>query len=155
MSRLRDEIGKRGAFESPHQEVFLNLLRTTDVLARQFDVIFKRVGLSETQYNVLRILRGAGPEGLACGEIAQRMITRDPDMTRLLDRLESRGLIARSRESTDRRVVRSRIAPPGLDLLTQLDEPIRQLHQQQLAHMSRDDLTRLVQLLETARSGPS
>jgi DNA-binding MarR family transcriptional regulator len=155
MSKLKDEIRKRRDFDSLSQEVFLNLLRTMDVLARQFEVVFKPVELSDTQYNVLRILRGAASQGLACGEIAQQMITRDPDMTRLLDRLESRGLIGRSRESSDRRVVRTRITEAGLALLAQLDEPIRHLHERQLAHMSRDDLTVLLRLLEAARSGSS
>jgi DNA-binding MarR family transcriptional regulator len=115
--------------------------------------LLKSAGLSHTQYNVLRILRGASPETLSCGEIAQRLITRDPDITRLLDRLESRGLISRMRGTTDRRVVRSTVTPAGLDLLQQLDEPLHQAHLRQLAHMSEQDLQTLVRLLEEARSG--
>jgi DNA-binding MarR family transcriptional regulator len=154
MSKLQNEICKRNPFESLRQEVFLNLLRTTDVLSRQFDGLFKKAAVSAAQYNVLRILRGSEPEGAACGEIAEHMITREPDMTRLLDRLESRGLIARSRGTSDRRVVRSRITARGLELLKELDEPIRQTHERQLAQMSDDELRTLVMLLEQARSGP-
>ena len=152
MCALKDEIKKRGPFESLEQEAYLNLLRTTDALAREFDVVFKPAGLSEPQYNVLRILRGAGSDGLPCGEIAQRMIARDPDMTRLLDRLESRDLIARSRDSADRRVVTARITAAGLELLAQLDQPLAELHRNQLAHLRRDELQTLVQLLEKARA---
>jgi DNA-binding MarR family transcriptional regulator len=155
MSSLQDEIRKREPFASLRQEVFLNLLRTADVLARRFGEVFRQAALSQTQYNVLRILRGAGPEGLPCGAIAHQMITRDPDMTRLLDRLASRGLIERCRGTADRRVVRSRITQAGQHLLAALDEPVRQLHEQQFAQLSEDELRCLVRLLEQARSGES
>src|SRR5437879_8611496 len=105
-------MGKR-AIGSPEETAFLELLRTTDVLGRGLVHILKAEDLSATQYNVLRILRGS-PQGLACGEIASRMITRDPDITRLLDRLEKRGLISRRRETKDRRTVLARITPAGL-----------------------------------------
>src|SRR5512141_2056646 len=101
---------------------FLELLRTTDLLSRGVAQVLKSEELSATQYNVLRILRGS-PDGLPCGEIANRLITRDPDITRLLDRLEKRGWIVRGRESKDRRVVFARITPEGLQLLADLDEP--------------------------------
>jgi DNA-binding MarR family transcriptional regulator len=155
MSKLKDEIKKRRPFESLEQEVLLNLLRTAERLTRDFDDLMKSSELSRTQYNVLRILRGASaedPEGLACGEIAERMITRDPDMTRLLDRLEKRGLIARSRPSSDRRVVKARVTPEGLDAIAKLDEPLRAAHKRQLAHMSEHDLQTLSRLLEQARA---
>src|ERR1700720_1696813 len=122
---------KRRRADCPEEETFLDLLRTTDMLSRGLFRVLKTGGLSATQYNVLRILRGA-PEGLACGEIASRMITRDPDITRLLDRLEKRGLISRRRESTDRRTVMARITPEGLALLNRLDEPVRATHRKQL-----------------------
>src|SRR5947208_9435051 len=109
---------------SPEEALFLDLLRTTDMLSRGLIHVLKAEDLSMTQYNVLRILRGA-PEGLPCGEIANRMITRDPDITRLLDRLEKRGLISRSREVKDRRTVTARITPAGLKLLGSLDEPVQ------------------------------
>lgn len=132
--------------------MFLELLRTTDMLSRGLLKILKREDVSATQYNVLRILRGA-PEGLACGEIAKRMITRDPDVTRLLDRLEKRELISRSRESTDRRTVVARITPAGLKLLERLDEPVVEAHRQQLGHLGGERLRVLARMLREARSG--
>ena len=106
MAKLKDEIQKTEPFAVLEQEAFLNLVRTADALSRRFEEVSKGTGLSATQYNVLRILRGAGTDGLPCGQVIERMITRDPDMTRLLDRLEKRDLIARSRDTCDRRVVR-------------------------------------------------
>src|SRR5580698_1451141 len=107
---------------SAEEAAYLDLLRTTDQLSRPVAQLLKTEDLSATQYNVLRILRGS-PDGLACGEIGSRMITRDPDIARLLDRLEKRALISRSRESKDRRLVLARIEPEGLALLAGLDEP--------------------------------
>jgi DNA-binding MarR family transcriptional regulator len=130
---------------------FLDLLRTTDMLSRGLVEILKAEDLSSTQYNVLRILRGA-PEGLPCGEIASRMITRDPDITRLLDRMEKRGLISRCRETKDRRLVMARITPEGLKLLGRLDEPVEEGHRRQLGHLGRDRLRALTELLQVARS---
>ncbi|MGB8989880.1 MAG: MarR family transcriptional regulator [Candidatus Sulfotelmatobacter sp.] len=136
---------------SPEEATFLELLRTTDMLSRGLVPILKAEDLSSTQYNVLRILRGA-PEGLPCGEIASRMITRDPDVTRLLDRLERRELISRCRETKDRRTVRARIAPDGLKLLARLDEPIQAAHRKQLGHLGRQRLKALTDLLRVSRS---
>src|SRR6201988_279713 len=116
---------------SPEEAAFLDLLRTTDMLSRGLVTVLKTADLSSTQYNVLRILRGA-PEGLPCGEIASRMITRDPDVTRLLDRLDKRGMILRSREPRDRRTVLARIAPEGLKALQRLDGPVQATHRKQL-----------------------
>ena len=135
----------------PEEMAFLDLLRTTDMLSRGLVEIFKAEDLSSTQYNVLRILRGA-PEGLPCGEIASRMITRDPDITRLLDRMEKRGLISRCRETKDRRMVMARITPEGLKLLGRLDEPVEEGHRRQLGHLGRDRLRALTELLHAARS---
>jgi DNA-binding MarR family transcriptional regulator len=131
------------------ETVFLDLLRTSDVLSRRIDYVLKDADLSSNQYNVLRILRGA-PEGLACGEIGSRMITRDPDITRLLDRLEKRALISRCRESKDRRMVLTRITPAGLKLLAELDEPVQQAHRGQLGHMGRERLKALSELLRVS-----
>jgi len=136
---------------SVEEAAFLELLRTTDMLSRGMVQVLKAEDLSATQYNVLRILRGA-PEGLACGEIARRMITRDPDITRLLDRLEKRGLIARCRETKDRRMVLTRITPDGLKLLAGLDEPVQEGHRKQLGHLGRQRLRELMELLQEARS---
>ena len=135
----------------PEEAAFLDLLRTTDMLSRGLVHVLKTEDLSATQYNVLRILRGA-PEGLACGEIAGRMITRDPDVTRLLDRLEKRGLISRCRETKDRRTVMARITPEGLTLLSRLDEPVRAAHRKQLGHLGRTRLRTLAKLLSLLRS---
>ena len=129
---------------------FLELCRTQDLLARRLSVLLKAEDLSATQYNVLRILRGA-PEGLPCGEVGNRMITRDPDITRLLDRLEKRGLIVRSRDSQDRRMVMARITPEGLKLLARMDEPVRTGHRSQLGHLGRERLRTLIELLQAAR----
>jgi len=134
----------------PEEVVFLDLLRTTDLLSRRLALLLKSEDLSATQYNVLRILRGS-PAGLPCGEIASRMITRDPDVTRLLDRLEKRGLISRCRETQDRRTVMARITPEGLKLLASLDEPVRNAHRAQLGHLGRKRLVALSQLLSAAR----
>jgi DNA-binding MarR family transcriptional regulator len=130
---------------------FLDLQRTCDLLTRGPAQILKNEDLSPTQYNVLRILRGS-PDGLPCGEIANRMITRDPDITRLLDRLEKRGLISRWRESKDRRVVLGRITPNGLKLLTRLDQPVEEAHRKQLGHLGKDRLRALAELLAAARA---
>src|SRR5271170_3175534 len=134
----------------PEEDAFLDLLRTTDMLSRGLVRVLKTEELSPTQYNVLRILRG-GLEGLACGEIANRMITRDPDVTRLLDRLEKRGLISRCRETEDRRTVMARITPDGLKLLARLDEPVLSTHREQLGHLGTKRLRALTELLAVSR----
>jgi DNA-binding MarR family transcriptional regulator len=136
---------------SPEEAAFLDLLRTTDVLSRCLSQVLKAEDLSSNQYNVLRILRGA-PDGLSCGEIANRMITRDPDITRLLDRLEKRGLVSRSREARDRRTVLTQITPTGLKLLARLDEPVQEAHRKQLGHLGRQRLRAMTELLLVCRS---
>jgi DNA-binding MarR family transcriptional regulator len=135
----------------PEEAVFLDLMRTTDMLSRGLVRVLKSEDLSPTQYNVLRILRGS-PDGLACGEISSRMITRDPDVTRLLDRLEKRGLISRCRETKDRRTVLARIAMEGLKLLARLDEPVQTAHRQQLGHLGSEGMRALTELLRVSRS---
>src|SRR6202790_4670349 len=136
---------------SAEEAAYLDLLRTADVLTRGGIGVLKAEELSPTQYNVLRILRGS-PQGLTCGEIASRMITRDPDVTRLLDRLEKRGLISRCRETKDRRMIMARITPEGLKLLARLDEPVQAAHRTQLGHLGGDRLRALTELLHVARS---
>jgi DNA-binding MarR family transcriptional regulator len=138
----------------PEEVAFIDLLRTCDLLSRGPSQVLKGEDLSPTQYNVLRILRGS-PEGLPCGEIAVRMITRDPDITRLLDRLEKRGLISRCRETKDRRMVMARITSQGLNLLARLDEPVEEAHRSQLGHMGKERLRELAELLEGARENVS
>ena len=149
-NRLQKELKKSKPFESAEQEAHLNLIRTAQFLQEPWDRLMKPLNLSGTQYNVLRILRGAG-EPLPCGQIGERMVTRDPDITRLLDRLEKRGLITRERTATDRRVVLAAITPEGLKLLKQLDQPVMDLHVKQLGHMGKEKLKALIDLLETAR----
>jgi DNA-binding MarR family transcriptional regulator len=131
--------------------VFVSLLRTADALARGAEALVKPYSLSATQYNILRILRGAGENGLGCSEVGGRLISRDPDITRLLDRMESRGLIARAREAQDRRVVKTRITPAGLRLLDELDLPVHELHRRQFRHLPAKQLLQLLNLLDRAR----
>ena len=148
--KLKDEIKQGKPFESLEAEVMLNVARTADALSRGGEDILKLVGLSPNQYNVLRILRGS-PDGLPCGEIGNRMITRDPDITRLLDRLEKRVLISRCRETKDRRMVMARITPQGMELLARMDQPVQEAHRTQLGHLGRTRLRALTDLLRVAR----
>ena len=150
-SKLRDEIKQVKPFESLESEVILNLMRTTDALARGGEEILRLVGLSPNQYNVLRILRGAREQGLCCREVADRMITRDPDITRLVDRLERRGFLTRSRESKDRRIITVRITLDGLKTLKELDRPMEEYNRNRLSHMDKGDLRKLLELLEAVR----
>jgi len=148
---LGKEIKKAKPFDSLEQEAMLNVVRTADVLASEVADFLKPSGLSATQYNVLRILRGAGPDGLPCGEVAQRMITRDPDVTRLLDRMEKRKLISRCREKKDRRVVCARITETGERMLADLDPLVIEAHRKQLGHLTAEQLKLFIELLELAR----
>ncbi|OLB27675.1 MAG: MarR family transcriptional regulator [Acidobacteria bacterium] len=127
------------------------MLKTADALGQQAEQLTRTAELTGTQYNVLRILRGAGPEGLACRAIADRMITHDPDITRLLDRLEKQGWITRERQKDDRRVVKARMTARGLELLKPLDQPMRNLHKRQFRHMAGGRLKALYDLLEQIR----
>jgi DNA-binding MarR family transcriptional regulator len=156
---LAGEIKKREPFACPAQEAYLNLLRTFSILAGPLEHFFKQHGISAAKYNVLRILRGVKAEG-ECGEtglpsleIADRLITRVPDITRLVDGLESDGLVARTRCTDDRRVVYVGITAAGLSLLGKLDEPLIDLHTGSLSHMSDDELKELSRLLVKARAG--
>lgn len=135
---------------SLEESVFVELARTTDLLSRRPAQVLKQGNLTSAQYNVLRILRGA-PGGLLCGEIAERMITRDPDITRLLDRMENRGLLRRHRDEADRRRVLVRIAPEGLALLSRLDGPMQQAHREQLGHFAAKRLQALLRELQACR----
>ena len=155
MLSLKEEIHKRDPFESVEHEAILSIMRTADVLARPAFGLLTKFSLSPAQYNVLRILRGVGGDGLPCGQITQHMLTREPDMTRLLDRLQRRELITRCRPESDRRVVRARLTPAALSLLAEIDEPLMQLVRSQLAHMESQQLSTLIQLLALARGGPT
>lgn len=151
VERLKAEIKQRKPFAGPEAEVYLNLLRTAEVLSQDAERMLKPYGLTGTQYNVLRILRGAGRDGLACGEVSGRMVTHDPDITRLLDRLEARGLVTRARQKRDRRVITTRITPAGLEILKKLDGPVAGWHRRALGHLGAARLRALVELLEAAR----
>ncbi len=146
---VRDKSSDRKV-GSPEENVFVSLLRTAEALSRKVERVLRSADVSPTQYNVLRILRGS-PEGLPCREIGARMITRDPDITRLLDRLEKRELVSRCRENEDRRMVLTRITPQGLRLLSELDAPVTEAHRSQLGHLGRERLSSLIELLELAR----
>ena len=113
--------------------------------------LFSEYGVSSPQYNVMRILRGLAGDGVACQEIADQMITRTPDITRLVDRLEQAGFVQRGRTSEDRRLVLVRILPAGLELLAKLDQPVLDLHKKALGHLSYEELTQLNNLLVKAR----
>src|ERR1700734_2673122 len=130
----------------PEERLFVELARTVHLLSRGPTQLLRDNDLSPNQYNILRILRGA-PDGLLCGEIATRMISRDPDITRLLDRLEKRGLIRRCRGNPARRKVRVRIAADGLCLLKGLDQPVCDLHRRQIGHLGQTKLASLSALL--------
>src|SRR5499433_2563857 len=131
-------------------KLFVALLRLSDRLAQDADLLIKSYGLTGTQYNVLRILRGAGADGLPCKGIGNRMISRDPDMTRLLDRMEKRQLITRERQSEDRRVIKTRITPAGLEILKKLDGPVDELHKKQFRHLPVSKLKALAEAIEEA-----
>ena len=150
-TKFRDEIKQPGPFESLEQEALLNVLHTGDALMQEIVAVLKLFKLSHSQYNVLQILRGTSPDGLACQEISERMISREPDITRLLDRLEARNLVTRTRDQKDRRVVTARITPGGLRLLESLDTPIAEVDRYALQHLGDQRLRTLIQLLELAR----
>ncbi len=151
--RLAREIKQAKPFDSLEDEALLNVERTAAVLGRAMAETLKPHGVSLTQYNALRILRGAGAAGLSCQEIADRMITRDPDVTRLLDRLEARRLIERARSQDDRRVVVARISPAGVKLLASMSATVRETPPKVLGHLGEKKLRALIELLEEAR-GP-
>jgi DNA-binding MarR family transcriptional regulator len=146
----RPAKSKRNPQPALEARVFVSLMRAADALARGAEALLKPYSLSATQYNILRILRGAGEKGLACSELGGRLISRDPDITRLLDRMESRGWIARAREAQDRRVVKTRITAVGLRLLEELDRPVHELHRRQLRHLPVKHLRQLSSLLDRA-----
>ena len=140
--------GKKRGSASLETRVFVALLRAAERLSQDAEQLVKEYGLTGTQYNVLRILRGSEPAGLPCKGISDRMISHDPDMTRLLDRMEKRGLITRERQLDDRRVVKTRITSEGLDILRKLDAPVQDLHRRQFRNISGDRLKVLAAALE-------
>jgi MarR family transcriptional regulator, 2-MHQ and catechol-resistance regulon repressor len=147
---LQAELRKKRPFESPEEEAHLNIARTGDQLSNRFGRLLRQFGLTGSQYNVLRILRGEG-RPMPCAEIAERMVQVVPAMTGLLDRLERQGLVERERNQHDRRVVCVSATRRALDLLAKIDEPIANLNRRVLGHLSRAELRQLSRLLEKAR----
>jgi len=148
---IQAEIKQTKPFDSLEEEAFLALQRTADQLQGRAAEMLKPYGLSPTQYNALRILRGAGASGLACSEVGERMINRDPDITRLLDRLERRGLVRRARGRQDRRVITAHITAAGSKLLKELDHPVLEFQKQLLGGLGEPKLKALLRLLCAAR----
>jgi DNA-binding MarR family transcriptional regulator len=138
-------------FDSLEQEVFLNLWRTYDRLRILEDALFARFDLTPQQYNLLRLLKAAHPDPIATLTLADRLVSRAPDITRMLDKLEARGLVVRDRPPDNRRTVRVGITPAGTDLLGEIAGPLRECHARQLGHLKSDDLRRLRDLLRAAR----
>jgi DNA-binding MarR family transcriptional regulator len=151
MAGLKLEIVQQAAFSSVEEEAVLNLLRTADCLQRAFHLKTRAWGVTSTQYNVLRILRGAQPDGLTCSAIGSRMIAAEPDITRLLARLKSLKLIRQQRDSHDRRAVWTQISAAGLKLLREMDPVIQRMPGELLGHLDREELAELIRLLEMAR----
>jgi DNA-binding MarR family transcriptional regulator len=150
-SRLQHEIKKRQPFDSLEQELTLNLQRTNDQIMIRFDRLFRQYGLTPSQYNVLRILRGEG-KPLPVLEVADRTITVVPGITGLIDRLEKLGMVGRDRSTEDRRVVHVSITPRGLDVLARLDAPLLGLHKELVGHLGSDEQRDLIRLLEKLRA---
>ena len=145
MAHKPAEKERPGAVE---EATYVALVRAVEQLTAGVAEVLKPAGLTPQQYNVLRILRGAGETGLTCGQIKDRLLTRDSDLTRLLDRLEKAGLVKRRRAEADRRAVVTHLAPAGLVLLASLDEPVRELHRRALGHLGEKRLRRLSGYLE-------
>jgi DNA-binding MarR family transcriptional regulator len=152
--RLRTELLQNRPFASTETEAVLNLIRTAEVMRHQCQALMRAEGLTESGYNILRILRGAGPAGWCCGEIAQRMLVVDPDITRLIDRLVKLGLVDRQRTEADRRIVQVVLTPAGLALCNRLDAPLVDLHRRLVGHLGTTRLEQLIELLERIRAHP-
>jgi DNA-binding MarR family transcriptional regulator len=152
MASLRSEIEQQRPFTSPEEESFLNLVRSSDCLQRAFQRKTRGWGVTPTQYNVLRILRGAEPDGLTCAAIGRRMIAADPDITRLLNRLKALKLVRQRRDRHDRRVVWTQISEAGLELLNGMDPVVQRAPIEMLGHMSSEELAAMSRLLELARA---
>jgi DNA-binding MarR family transcriptional regulator len=148
---LLDELRQRKPFTSLAEEAYLNISRTEAVLQEGIDRVLKPHGVSAAQYNVLRILRGAAPKGLCRQEIRDRLLTRMPDVTRLLDRMEEAGLVTRERDAADRRLVTTHLTRRGRQLVDSLDGPVAEEHEHRLGHLKDEELRTLVRLLTRVR----
>ena len=149
--KLQAEIGQTKPFALIEEEAALNIIRTAEILQGAMADFLKEYDLSPVQYNVLRILRGAGNEGATCSQIGERLLTRDPDITRLLDRMDARGLLVRERSSEDRRVVITRISQAGLALVDSIDRPLRAMNMSKLGKFEPGALADLISGLERVR----
>lgn len=152
LKTLRDEIHQTKPFTSLQEEATLGVVRTATRLQDASEKVFKSAGITGTQYNVLRILRGAEPSGLCRNELRDRMLTRMPDVTRLLDRMEKADLVERSREGEDRRMVSTRITKEGQRLLAELDPKVFAVHKRVLSHVTETQLHSLIDLLTLVRN---
>ncbi|HEY0971872.1 MAG TPA: MarR family transcriptional regulator [Gemmatimonadales bacterium] len=151
-SDLRTELRQGRPFASREEEAYLSIVRTAAVLTDAFEQLLRPYGISGTQYNVLRILRGAGSEGLCRNEVRDRLLTRMPDVTRLLDRMEEAGLVTRERSSEDRRMVTTRLTAEGRRIVDQLDDVVREEHDRLLGHVDAKRLAALVETLAAVRA---
>jgi DNA-binding MarR family transcriptional regulator len=151
-SKLQAEIKQRRPFTSREEEALLNVLRTADTLTQRLAEALKPFGLTPSQYNVLRILRGAGAQGSRCGEIAERLVAHDPDVTRLLDRLERAALVIRARDADDRRVVRTKITAAGLAVLKRADGPVGAVAKSRFGRLGGIEVGQLIAALEAVRA---
>jgi DNA-binding MarR family transcriptional regulator len=149
---LREELQQSKPFKSLESEAYVNLVRTHSLLADGVNRLFKEHGVTQALYNLLRIVRGAGGEGIACTELSQRLVTRVPDVTRLVDRLVKADLITRNPSETDRRVVLLIATSKGLDLLDRMEEPMLSHHHERMAHMTAEELKNLIALLTKLRN---
>jgi DNA-binding MarR family transcriptional regulator len=150
-AKLAAELHQTKPFARPEEEALVNLVRTHEFIQQRLAEFFKQFQLTATQYNILRILRGAGQEGITCAHASERMVKADPDITRLLDRLEARGLIRRERASNDRRVVISRITAEGLELIETIDRPLAEFLKRHMGRVGRKKLGQLSEILESIR----
>ncbi len=155
MDSLQQEIQQTRPFDSRESEAFLNLVRTHETVMRPVSQFFREYGLTQTLYNVLRIIRGAGDQGVTCTQIGERILTRVPDVTRLVDRLTKAKLVRRVRNKDDRRVVELFLTAKGTDLLKKMDAPLTSLHQENFSHMNERELSTLIRLLTKMRQGYS
>ena len=151
---LQAELKQTKPFGSLEEEALLNIVRTSNLLTDAFEQLFKPHGITGTQYNVLRILRGTAPNGLCRNEVRDRLLSRMPDATRLLDRMEEAGLVSRARDDEDRRLVTTRISDQGQRLLRDLDELVEEEHQRRLGHLSQKQIRKLIKLLTLVRDTP-
>lgn len=155
MKSLQEEIQQTQPFDSKETEAFLNLIRTHETVTQPVNQFFREYGLTQTLYNVLRIIRGGGDPGVTCTQIGERIVTRVPDVTRLVDRLTKAKLVRRVRDKDDRRVVKLFLTAKGTALLSKMDEPLKSLQREKLSHMNERELSTLNRLLTKMRQGNS